>query len=71
LPGTIDVNVAPYFQSFIEFRVEPTKGRVHLLPYGVHDRLHWVDMEVSAGALPSDAVPDSPVAWVMEMPQEG
>ena len=52
LSAAFDANVAPFYQSFVEVRVEPTKGRVHLLPYGVHGRLHWSDMEVSAGASP-------------------
>ena len=29
------------------------KGRIRLLPYGVHGRLHWREMEVSAGTLPA------------------
>ena len=37
----LDADVAAFYQSFIEVRVEPTKGRVRLLRYGVHGRLHW------------------------------
>jgi hypothetical protein len=70
LSAAFDANVAPFYQSFIEVRVEPTKGRIRLLPYGVHGRLHWHDMGVSPGARPPDARPDSPVEWVVEMPRE-
>ncbi len=70
LSAAFDANVAPFYQSFIEVRVEPSKGVVRLLPYGVHGRLRWRDMEVSAGTLPSDAVPDSPVEWVVKMGQQ-
>jgi hypothetical protein len=70
LSAAFDANVAPFYQSFIEVRVEPTKGRVRLLPYGVHGRLHWDDMGVSPGVRPPDSPPDSPVEWVVEMPRE-
>ncbi len=36
LSGIFDYNVAPFFQSFIEVRVEPSAHRVRLLPYGVY-----------------------------------
>ncbi len=68
LSAAFDANVAPFYQSFIEVCVEPRKGLVRLRPYGVHGRLYWADMEVSAGMLPSSAAPDSPVEWVVEMP---
>ena len=67
LSAAFDANVAPFYQSFIEVRVKPTKGLVRLRPYGVHGRLRWADMEVSAGMLPSGAAPESPVEWVVEM----
>jgi hypothetical protein len=70
LSAAFDANVAPFYQSFIEVRVEPSKGRVRLLPYGVHGRLHWGDMGASPGARPFDAQPDSPVEWVVEMSRE-
>jgi len=68
--AAFDANVAPFYRSFIEVRVEPSKRRVRLLRHGVHGRLHWGDMGVSPGARPSDALPDSPVEWVVEMPRE-
>jgi hypothetical protein len=70
LSAAFDANVAPFYQSFIEVRVEPSKRRVKLVPYGVHGRLRWGDMEVSPGALPADARPESLVEWVVEMPRE-
>ena len=70
LSAAFDANVAPFYQSFIEVRVKPSKGRVRLLPYGVHGRIHWGEMGVSPGARPSDARPDSPVEWVVEMCRE-
>lgn len=70
LSAAFDANVAPFYQSFIEVCVDPRKGLVRLRPYGVHGRLRWGDMEVSAGMLPSSAVPDLPVEWVVEMPHQ-
>jgi hypothetical protein len=62
--------VAPFYRSFIEVRVEPSKGRVRLLRSGVHGRLDWGDMGVSPGARPPDARPDSLVDWVVQMARE-
>ena len=62
--------MAPFYQSFIEVRIEPTKVRVRLLLSGVHGRLHWGEMGVPPGAPPPDALTDSPVEWVVEMPRE-
>jgi uncharacterized membrane protein HdeD (DUF308 family) len=70
LSAAFDANVAPFYQSFIEVRVEPSKGRVRLLPYGVHGRLHWSEVGVSPDARPPDARLDSPMEWVVEMPRE-
>jgi hypothetical protein len=67
LSAAFDANVAPFYQSFIEARVEPSKGRVRLLPYSAHGRLHWAELGVSPGARPPDARPDSPVEWVMQI----
>jgi hypothetical protein len=67
LSAAFDANVAPFYQSFIEVRVEPSKVRVRLLPYSAHGRLHWAESRVSPGARPPDARPDSPVEWVMQI----
>ncbi len=44
LSAAFDYNVAPFFQSFIEVRVEPADGRLRLRPWGVHGRLRWSDL---------------------------
>jgi uncharacterized membrane protein HdeD (DUF308 family)/3',5'-cyclic AMP phosphodiesterase CpdA len=69
LSAMFDVNEAPFYQSFVEVRVEPSKRRVRFLPYGVHGRLLWKDMESSAEARPAGASPETPVEWVVEMPR--
>ena len=42
-----DYNVAPFFQSFVEVRVERSTNRVLFVPYGVHGRLSWGDLASS------------------------
>jgi uncharacterized membrane protein HdeD (DUF308 family) len=66
LSAAFDVNVAPFYQSFVEVRVEPSRGRVRLIPYGVRGRLRWSDLEASAGAIPTGERPDSLVEWVVK-----
>jgi hypothetical protein len=46
--GLFDYNVAPFFQSFIEVRVERRRGGSACWPYGVHGRLRWRDLSRSA-----------------------
>jgi hypothetical protein len=47
MSALFDYNVAPFFQSFLEVRVERSAKRVRLWPYGVHGRLRWRDLAVS------------------------
>jgi hypothetical protein len=65
LSAAFDYNVAPFFQSFVEVRVEPSAGRVRLLPWGVHGRLRWVDLEASPGWRPAKSDPQEPVEIVL------
>jgi uncharacterized membrane protein HdeD (DUF308 family) len=44
LSGLFDYNVAPFFQSFFEVRVESSSRSIRLIPYGVHGRLRWRDI---------------------------
>jgi 3',5'-cyclic AMP phosphodiesterase CpdA/uncharacterized membrane protein HdeD (DUF308 family) len=68
LSAAFDYNVAPFFQSFVEVRVEPSAGRVRLLPHGVNGRLRWADLQASPGLRPSDRNPDDPVEVVLPLP---
>jgi uncharacterized membrane protein HdeD (DUF308 family) len=67
LSAAFDYNVAPFFQSFVEVRVEPSAGRVRLLPWGVHGRLRWVDVEASPGWRPGTSDPRDLVEIVLPM----
>jgi hypothetical protein len=63
LSAAFDVNVAPFYQSFVEVRVEPSSGRVRLRPYGVDGRLRWTDLQASPELRPAGAAPEDPVEW--------
>ena len=67
LSAAFDYNVAPFFQSFVEVRVEPSAGRVRLLPWGVHGRLRWSDLQTSDGLRPEGVAPDAPVEWSLPL----
>ena len=67
LSAAFDYNVAPFFQSFVEVRVEPSAGRVRLLPWGVHGRLRWSDLVTSPGLRPDGVRPESPVEWTLPL----
>ncbi len=63
LSAAFDYNVSPFFQSFVEVRVEPASRTVRLRPYGVHGRLRWQDLQKSPGL--SGQPPGEPVEWVV------
>jgi 3',5'-cyclic AMP phosphodiesterase CpdA len=67
LSAAFDVNVAPFYQSFVEVRVEPSTGRVRLRPYGINGRLRWADLQASPGLRPAGVGPDDPVEWSLPL----
>jgi hypothetical protein len=62
--------VAPFYQSFIEVRVEPSRRRIRFLSYGVHGRLTWSDLAASRGLRPAHMPAESLSEWVVEMPDQ-
>ena len=67
LSAAFDYNVAPFFQSFFEVRVEPSSGVIRLRPYGVHGRLNWREVAHSAGVRPAGRTDDDFVEWIVPM----
>jgi predicted phosphodiesterase len=63
LSAAFDFNVAPFYQSFVEVRVEPSVRRVRVLPYGVAGRLRWSDLQGSADLLPAGASRSDLAEW--------
>jgi hypothetical protein len=66
LSAVFDYNVAPFFQSFVEVRVERSRDRVRIVPYGVHGRLRWDDIASSGAPAAQDG--GALVEWVVPMP---
>ena len=67
LSGIFDFNRAPFFQSFMEVRVEGSARRVRLILHGVHGPLRWRDLEIGGAVRPKGASPDDPAEWVVPM----
>lgn len=66
LSAVFDFNRAPFFQSFIEVRVERSQRRVVFAVIGVDGPLRWRDVQVGGGW--TAEAPDAPVEIVVPMP---
>jgi hypothetical protein len=67
LSGVFDFNRAPFFQSFVEVRVERSRQRVVFAVIGVDGPLRWRDLQVGGGAMPPDVSADAPVEIAVAM----
>ncbi len=67
LSAVFDFNRAPFFQSFMEIKVEGSQNRVRLLLYGANGPLHWRDLQLGGEAMPPDASPDDAVEFTLPM----
>ena len=67
LSGVFDFNRAPFFQSFMEVRVERSRRSVVLVLHGVHGPLQWRDLQTSGTVAPADATLDDPVEFIVPM----
>ncbi len=65
LSAIFDFNRAPFFQSFMEVRVERSLGQVRLILYGVDGPLLWRDVQAGGGTIPTGAGPGDPVEFVL------
>lgn len=63
----IHYNQAPYFQSFMEIKVERSKSRIKLIPYGIHGQLKWRDFEYGGLGKPASSGNDDYAEWVFPM----
>jgi uncharacterized membrane protein HdeD (DUF308 family) len=70
LSGIFDFNRAPFFQSFMEVRVERSKKRVVLVLNGVHGPLRWRDLQTGGAVIPLGAKPDDPVEFIVSMDRQ-
>ncbi|MDH4090505.1 MAG: metallophosphoesterase [Cyclobacteriaceae bacterium] len=67
LSAAFDYNQAPYFQSFMEIKVERSRNRIRLIPYGVHGQLRWNDLEYGGMARPASAKDSDLVEWTLRL----
>ena len=67
LSAAFDYNVAPFFQSFVEVRVEPSSNRIRLWPYGVNGRLRWRDLAHSPLSSSLNDGEQAFVEWIVPM----
>ncbi len=65
LSSLFDFNYAPFYQSFVEVRVERSKGRVVFALHGVNGPIPWRDLDVAPGGPGKD--PEAPVELVVEL----
>lgn len=67
LSGAFDFNRAPFFQSFMEVRVEGSARRIRLVLHGVDGPLKWRDLQVGGNTLPPERGPDDIVEFIVPM----
>jgi len=65
LSAVFDFNRAPYFQSFVEVRVERSRSRVVLAVIGVDGPLRWRDLQTGGAGKPPDRSSDDPAEFVI------
>ena len=62
-----DFNRAPFFQSFVEVRVERSRNRVVIAVFGVDGPLRWRDMQTGGGVTPPGVSTDDLVEFVLPL----
>ena len=70
LSGLFDFNRAPFFQSFLEVRVERSKRRVVVVLNGTDGPLRWRDLQIGGGVVPPGAQSDAPVEFIVPFERE-
>ena len=67
LSAAFDYNVAPFFQSFMEIKVEKSTGKVKFIPYSQYGRLRWSDITSTEGARPDGANMNDLIEWSLPL----
>jgi uncharacterized membrane protein HdeD (DUF308 family) len=68
LSAAFDHNKAPFFQSFVEIQVLPSKREVRFLPHNANGRLRWRDLENFQALMPAENSADDLVEFIVKMP---
>jgi uncharacterized membrane protein HdeD (DUF308 family) len=67
LSAVFDFNRAPYFQSFVEVRVERSRSRVVFAVIGVDGPLRWRDLQIGGAGRPVDQSDEDAAEFVIAM----
>ncbi len=67
LSAVFDFNRAPFFQSFVEVRIERSRNRVVFAVLGVDGPLRWRDIAIGGDVMPADQTPDDPAEIVVPL----
>ena len=67
LSAVFDFNRAPFFQSFMEVRVERSRSRVVFAVIGVDGPLRWRDLQIGGAGRPADQSDDDLAEFVIAM----
>jgi hypothetical protein len=67
--GAFDFNSAPFFQSFMEVRVERSQNRVRFLLHGVNGPLRWQDVQAGGEVIPEGRGKEDVVEFIAPFPE--
>jgi hypothetical protein len=59
LSAVFDFNRAPFYQSFVEVRVERSRGRVVFALFGVDGPLRWQHLQTGGAVVPAGQPADA------------
>lgn len=65
LSAVFDFNRAPFFQSFLDVRVERSRSRVVFAVYGVDGPLRWRDLQIGGAVIPAGQSGDDLAEFVI------
>lgn len=68
MAAAFDYNAAPFFQSFMEVRVERSTGVVRLLLHGANGPLRWRDLQVYGQVVPEGEDGEACVEFRFDLP---
>ena len=69
MAAAFDYDRAPFFQSFMEIRVDGQAESVRFLLHGVNGRLKWQDIHVEGDRIPHGKSPGDFVEFVFPLPK--
>jgi len=67
LSAVFDFNRAPFFQSFVEVRVERSRNRVVIAVIGVDGPLRWRDLQTGGAVMSARGSSDDPVEFIVSL----